>query len=102
MRERNFLDPINNADDLLYSVRSDLLDLARAFDLVGNAKLAERLRTLVGHIYNGQKLLQHGRDLALTGMVNAAEQSTANMVNAAIAVARSLTDKRANSTWRRR
>lgn len=87
MAERTFLDPLKEADALLYSVRSDLIHIAGALDFLGNEALADKLREINAHVYAAQKAAQEGCDMALNGLVTSTDHATANMVRAAMAAA---------------
>lgn len=85
-KERTFIDPLFEADYVLRECKADLAALARALHMVGNEKLADRLATIATDINGATVLMGEGRDLALGRVVRGAEQATANMVNAALAV----------------
>lgn len=87
MSEKTFVDPIHDGTILINDVRSDLDDMACAARSLGMGLLADRLNDAIECLFEARKLIDEGRDMALKAYVGGAEQATANMVNAAIAVA---------------
>jgi hypothetical protein len=87
MTERTFVDPLYDSHRLIRDVESDIDDIACACRTLGMSALADRLSNLLVDLGNARKLLDEGRDMALGSYVRGSEQATANMVNAAVAVA---------------
>jgi hypothetical protein len=70
---------------ILFDVASELRHLAGAFVTTGNRKVAEQLHAVATDIGRARKMIEEGRNEALSQAVRASEEATGNMLRAAIA-----------------
>lgn len=81
-----FLDTLHNETRFVQQCVQELDHIARAFEVVGNAKMARVLRTISTDLERSQKNLTDAYHGKVHDDMVKAEQSTTNMVNAALAV----------------
>lgn len=78
------LDAIFNATNELTECSHDLANIARALHIVGLEKLADDIASIGAIVSNNAKAVRDAYGKEVCGAVRRADQSTANMVNAAI------------------
>lgn len=85
--DRTFLDPLNDAENILRMIEARLDKIAAALRVAGNPVLGSTLEVTADDIAAAARFVAEGRNIALNNMLGVAEASTTNMVRAALAVA---------------
>ena len=82
----NYIEEIDNAGLVIENNAYELERLSRAFYLTGNAHLAEILGSMAKELHKARKDIRRAVSKNVTERYNDAQQGTANMINACLAM----------------
>lgn len=81
------LDKLRTSRLFMAAVSRKLYMLAEAFEVTGNENVSSRLCSLASDAEHAASLVEDGTSEAISSVLTATEQATANMIMAAVAVA---------------